>query len=90
MVQGCIDGTLILFDEPRGVTRLVKTAFIPNLVTWHNDGALIIIANERSQFQFFDLALSCLRAQLLSEDVTPSSIIDLATYFKYVSCSKKV
>lgn len=81
-IAGCIDGSLILFDEPKGITRLVKTAFIPNLVSWHSDGALIIIANERSQFQFFDFALSCLRVQLLSEDVTPSNILDLASYFK--------
>lgn len=79
---GCIDGSLILFDEGRGVTRIVKTAFIPNIVSWHNDGSLIMVANERSQFQCFDIALSCVRAQLLSEDLTPSNLIDLASYFK--------
>ncbi|KAK6640204.1 hypothetical protein RUM44_011890 [Polyplax serrata] len=82
LVLGCIDGSLVVFDEPKGVTRLVRTAFIPNLVSWHPDGALIIIANERSQFQFFDFGLSCLRAQLLSEDEAPSNILDLAAYFK--------
>lgn len=73
-----------MFDEPKGITRLGKAAFIPSMISWHNDGALITIANERCQFQFFDFALSCLRTQLLSEDVTPSNILDLASYFKSV------
>lgn len=82
LILGCIDGSLILFDDGRGITRLVKTSFIPNLLSWHCDGGLIFAANERGQFQCFDIALSCVRAQLLSEDVTPSNLVDLGCYFK--------
>lgn len=30
LLLGCIDGSLILFDEGRGATHLVKAAFVSN------------------------------------------------------------
>lgn len=80
-LKGCIDGSLVLLDEGRGVTRQVRTAFIPTLLRWHGDGSLLLAANDRAQLQWFDLALSCVRTQLLSEDVTPSNLVDLGAYF---------
>lgn len=80
---GCIDGSVLLFDESRGITHHVKAAFIPNSITWHCDSALVIIANERGQFQCFDISLSCVKNQLISEDITPSNVLDLSTYFNY-------
>nr|CAD7399465.1 unnamed protein product [Timema cristinae] len=82
LLLGCIDGSLVLFDEGRGITHLVKAAFIPTMVSWHPDGALVMVANERSQLQCFDIALSCIKNQLVSEDVTPSNLLDLASYFR--------
>lgn len=55
---------------------------IATLVSWHPDGTIVFVANERSQFQCFDLSLSCIKNQLVSEDVTPSNILDLGSYFK--------
>jgi hypothetical protein len=52
------------------------------MVSWHPDGAIIVVANERSQFQCYDIALACIKNQLISEDVTPSNLLDLASYFK--------
>nr|CAD7400095.1 unnamed protein product [Timema poppensis] len=52
------------------------------MVSWHPDGALVMVANERSQLQCFDIALSCIKNQLVSEDVTPSNLLDLASYFR--------
>ncbi|PSN33632.1 hypothetical protein C0J52_14255, partial [Blattella germanica] len=82
LLLGCIDGSLVLFDEGRGITHLVKAAFISTMVSWHPDGALVVVANERSQFQCYDIALACIKNQLISEDVTPSNLLDLASYFK--------
>ncbi|XP_067009691.2 WD repeat-containing and planar cell polarity effector protein fritz [Anabrus simplex] len=82
LLLGCIDGSLVLFDEGRGITHLVKASFISTMVSWHPDGALVIVANERSQFQCFDIALACVKNQLISEDMTPSNLLDLASYFK--------
>ncbi|KDR08346.1 WD repeat-containing and planar cell polarity effector protein fritz [Zootermopsis nevadensis] len=82
LLLGCIDGSLVLFDEGRGITHLVKAAFISTMVSWHPDGTIVVVANERSQFQCYDIALACIKNQLISEDVTPSNLLDLASYFK--------
>lgn len=31
LMLGCIDGSVILFDEGRGITHLIKAAFVSNL-----------------------------------------------------------
>ncbi|CAO1398737.1 unnamed protein product [Diamesa hyperborea] len=81
LIMGCIDGSIVLFDEGRGITYLVKASFIPFQVSWHPDSAVVMIANERGQLQCFDISLSCVKNQLLSEDVTPSNILDLSSFF---------
>lgn len=40
-----------------------------------------MVANERAQFQCFDLALTPVGNQLQSEDVTPLNLLDLSHYF---------
>ncbi|XP_058116655.1 WD repeat-containing and planar cell polarity effector protein fritz [Anopheles ziemanni] len=83
LMLGCIDGSIVLFDEGRGITHLVKAAFIPTYVAWHSDSSVVMIANEKCQLQCFDIALSCVRMQLLSEseDGIPSGTYDLSNYF---------
>ncbi|KAL7034656.1 hypothetical protein ACKWTF_008043 [Chironomus riparius] len=81
LFMGCIDGSVVLFDEGRGTTYLVKASFIPTQVTWHPDSSIIIIANERAQLQCFDISLSCIKNQLLSEEMTPSNVLDLSGFF---------
>lgn len=82
ILLGCIDGTIVVFDESRGITHLVKAAFIPTMVTWHADSAIAVVANDRCQLQCFDISLACIRNQLISEDTSSSSnILDLSSYF---------
>lgn len=81
LMLGLLDGSIVLFDEGRGITHLVKAAFIPTLISWHCDSSLLMVANERCQFQCFDISLSCVKNQLISEDITPSNILDLSSYF---------
>ncbi|XP_058060180.1 WD repeat-containing and planar cell polarity effector protein fritz [Anopheles bellator] len=82
LMLGCIDGSIVLFDEGRGITHLVKAAFIPTYVAWHSDSSVVVIANEKCQLQCFDIALSCVRMQLLSdEDAIPSGTFDLSNHF---------
>ncbi|GAB0086297.1 WD repeat-containing and planar cell polarity effector protein fritz [Sergentomyia squamirostris] len=81
LMLGCIDGSIVLFDEGRGITHLVKAAFIATMISWHCDSGLVVIANERCQFQCFDISLSCIKSQLISEDYTPSNILDVSNYF---------
>lgn len=40
-----------------------------------------MVANERCQFQCFDISLACIKNQLISEDMTPSNLLDLSGYF---------
>lgn len=81
IIMGCIDGSIVLFDETRGTTYLVKSSFIPSTIAFHPDSALFVIANERGQLQCFDISLSCVKNQLLSEDLGPSNLLDLSGYF---------
>nr|XP_023016228.1 WD repeat-containing and planar cell polarity effector protein fritz [Leptinotarsa decemlineata] len=77
----CIDGSLALLDRNRGSTRTVKASFIPTMASWHPDGAVIAISNEKGQLQYFDTSLNCLRSQFLNEDCSPTLIINLSSYF---------
>ena len=56
---------------------------IPTLASWHSDGTIFIIGNDKGQFQHFDISLSCIKSQTLSEEVTPANILDLSSYFRY-------
>ena len=83
LMLGCIDGSVCLFDAQRGVTHMVRAGFIPTHISWHCDSAVILVANERGQLQFFDISLSCVKSQLASEDITPANLIDLSPYFTH-------
>lgn len=54
-----------------------------------------MIANDKCQFQFFDIALSCIRNCLLNEECTPFNVLNLSGYFlkqpnlRQIYCSKK-
>lgn len=54
-----------------------------------------MIANEKCQVQYFDISLSCLRNQVISEDASAVNVLDLSAYFSaqpsllQISCSKK-
>lgn len=78
----CIDGSVTLHDQARGTNNSIKATFIPTLASWHSDGVVFTVSNERGQFQHFDISLSCLRSQILSEDATPANILDLSSYFR--------
>lgn len=55
---------------------------IPSIISWHPDGGVFVIANERCQCQILDAALGTLKQQLLSEDVTPGNLLDITSYFR--------
>ncbi|XP_076625575.1 WD repeat-containing and planar cell polarity effector protein fritz isoform X2 [Colletes latitarsis] len=78
----CIDGSVIIYDQIRATTTSVKAGFIPTLASWHSDGIIFMIGNDKGQFQHFDISLSCIKSQTLSEEVTPANILDLSSYFR--------
>lgn len=81
LLIGCIDGSIVLFDASKVITYLVRASFIPSVLSFHPDSAIFAIANERGQLQFFDISLSCIKNQLLSEDFNPSNIMDTSSFF---------
>ncbi|XP_020291724.1 WD repeat-containing and planar cell polarity effector protein fritz [Pseudomyrmex gracilis] len=78
----CIDGTIVMYDQTKLATNSVKAAFIPTLAAWHSDGMIFVVGNDRGQFQHFDLTLTCIKSQTLSDEATPANILDLSPYFR--------
>ncbi|XP_037958125.1 WD repeat-containing and planar cell polarity effector protein fritz [Teleopsis dalmanni] len=79
---GTIDRNICLHDLVLQSTKYVaQIEIIPTQCTWHSDSSIIMTANDRAQFQCFDLALTPIGNQLQSEDVTPSNLLDLSHYF---------
>lgn len=81
LLLGCVDGSVVLYNQTRALIHIVRTAFVPSVVRWHADGYLAAVASDRGRLQCFDFALSCIKMQSISEDVTPSNVIDLSVYF---------
>ncbi|XP_017050106.1 WD repeat-containing and planar cell polarity effector protein fritz [Drosophila ficusphila] len=79
---GSIDRNICLHDLVQQSTKYAnQIEIVPNQCAWHCDSAMLCVANERSVLQCFDLALATIGHQLLSECVTPSSLLDLSHYF---------
>ncbi|XP_076761547.1 WD repeat-containing and planar cell polarity effector protein fritz isoform X2 [Xylocopa sonorina] len=78
----CIDGSIIIYDQTRATTISVKAAFIPTLASWHNDGIIFVVGNDKGQFQHFDIGLSCIKSQTLCEEAVQANILDLSSYFR--------
>ncbi|XP_070141277.1 WD repeat-containing and planar cell polarity effector protein fritz isoform X2 [Drosophila kikkawai] len=79
---GSIDRNICLHDLVQQSTKYAnQIEIVPNQCAWHCDSAMLCVANERSVLQCFDLALATIGHQLVSESVTPSSLMDLSHYF---------
>ncbi|XP_043277509.1 WD repeat-containing and planar cell polarity effector protein fritz isoform X2 [Venturia canescens] len=78
----CIDGSITLHDHNKGTSNSVKAPFIPTLASWHSDGFVFTIGNDRGQFQHYDISLATIKSQMLNDDSTPAIIFDLSTYFR--------
>ncbi|EDV57369.1 WD repeat-containing and planar cell polarity effector protein fritz [Drosophila erecta] len=79
---GSIDRNICLHDLVQQSTKYAnQIEIVPNQCAWHCDSAMLCVANERSVLQCFDLALATIGHQLVSESVTPASLLDLSHYF---------
>jgi len=43
LMLGCIDGSIIIYDESRGITHLAKAAFVINLFIMHIYGFFLLL-----------------------------------------------
>lgn len=48
---------------------------------WHKNNAIMAVANERGQLQYFDTALNCVQSQIIGEDSIPGAVVDFSGYF---------
>ncbi|XP_012232950.2 WD repeat-containing and planar cell polarity effector protein fritz homolog isoform X1 [Linepithema humile] len=78
----CIDGTIMMYDQTKSTTTSVKAAFIPTLASWHSNGIIFVVGNDRGQFQHFDITLTCIKSQTLNDEATAANILDLSPYFR--------
>lgn len=81
LLFGCVNGSVVLYNQTRALSHIVRTAFVPAIIKWHSDGYLSAVGSAKGQIQCFDSALNAIKIQSLSEDVCPSSVIDLSDYF---------
>lgn len=82
LVLGCADGSVVLYDEHRKSTIMTRAALIPISIAWHPTGTVFFVAGARGDIQVYDMALSPVRIQLVSEDPSPHRVLQLGKFFK--------
>ncbi|XP_063297927.1 WD repeat-containing and planar cell polarity effector protein fritz homolog [Pelobates fuscus] len=81
LVLGCEDSSLILYDAHRRVTLLAQAEILPVLIRWHPSGSIFVVSSNQGELQIFDMALSPLKIQLVSEDTAPKSTLQCYKQF---------
>ncbi|KAM4040249.1 WD repeat-containing and planar cell polarity effector protein fritz homolog [Anomaloglossus baeobatrachus] len=85
LLLGCEDSSIILYESQRRVTLLAQADVLPALVQWHPAGCIIVVSNNQGELQIFDMALSPIRVQLLSETIAPTSTLQCNKQFEVSS-----
>ncbi|XP_053488650.1 WD repeat-containing and planar cell polarity effector protein fritz homolog isoform X2 [Ictalurus furcatus] len=68
LLLGLQDSSVVLLHIETGVQTCVNCPMLPSVLVWHPDGGLIVVAGGQGELQCFDLGLSPLRLQLVSEE----------------------
>ncbi|XP_060067112.1 WD repeat-containing and planar cell polarity effector protein fritz homolog [Ylistrum balloti] len=82
LILGCGDGSVVLIDDHRKTTSAVRAALIAADVAWHPTGTVFFLISVRGDIQVFDLALTSLRIQLVSEEPSPQRVLPLGKLFR--------
>ncbi|KAM8945460.1 WD repeat-containing and planar cell polarity effector protein fritz homolog [Pelodytes ibericus] len=85
LVLGCEDSSLILYEAHRRMTLLGQAELLPALIRWHPSGAIFVVSSNQGELQIFDMALTTIKMQLLSEDISPKSTLQCSKYFAVAS-----
>ncbi|XP_059842117.1 WD repeat-containing and planar cell polarity effector protein fritz homolog isoform X3 [Hypanus sabinus] len=85
LVLGCEDSSVILYDAYRRVTLLAHADFVPSMIEWHPDAAVITVGSYQGEIQCYDMALSPIKMQLLAEDIKPVNKLQFSQYFAVTS-----
>ncbi|KAL3874609.1 hypothetical protein ACJMK2_037597 [Sinanodonta woodiana] len=82
LLLGCADGTLVMYDEQKKTTLIVRSSMIPSVIGWHPTGTIFFVGCVKGDFQIFDMALTPLRVQVLTEEPNPQRLLKISKFFK--------
>ncbi|KAE8601042.1 hypothetical protein XENTR_v10013509 [Xenopus tropicalis] len=85
LVLGCEDSSLILYESDCKMTLLAQSDVLPDLLRWHPNGTIFVVASSQGELQIYDMALSPIRAQILAEEIEPNSTIQISKQFNVSS-----
>ncbi|KAJ8308997.1 hypothetical protein KUTeg_013871 [Tegillarca granosa] len=68
--------------EDKLVLGCADGSVIPISIAWHPTGTVFFVAGARGDIQVYDMALSPVRIQLVSEDPSPHRVLQLGKFFK--------
>uniref|UniRef100_A0A8C3P5D0 WD repeat containing planar cell polarity effector n=1 Tax=Chrysemys picta bellii TaxID=8478 RepID=A0A8C3P5D0_CHRPI len=81
LVLGCEDSSVILYEAHQRVTRLAQAELLPALINCHPSGAIFLVGSSQGELQLFDMALSPIKIQLLTEDCSPKATLQFSKRF---------
>ncbi|XP_060789412.1 WD repeat-containing and planar cell polarity effector protein fritz homolog [Neoarius graeffei] len=82
LLLGLQDSSVVLLHIETGLQTRVTCPMLPSVMEWHPDGGLIVVAGGQGELQCFDLGLSPLRLQLVSEEEGIGTSLQLARHVR--------
>ncbi|XP_070182027.1 WD repeat-containing and planar cell polarity effector protein fritz homolog isoform X2 [Littorina saxatilis] len=82
LLLGCSDASLVMYDQYKKVTLITRAAVLPSSLAWHPGGTIVFAASSRGDIQVFDMALTPLRVQFVTEDPEPEKFLKISRLFR--------
>ncbi|KAK7506998.1 hypothetical protein BaRGS_00001849 [Batillaria attramentaria] len=82
LLLGCSDGSMVMYDQHKKVTLFTRAAVLPTSLAWHPGGTIVFAASSHGDIQVFDMALTPLRAQFVTEDPEPEKFLKISRLFR--------
>lgn len=82
LLLGLQDSSVVLLHIETGLKAHATCPMLPSILAWHPDGGLIVVAGGQGELQCFDLGLSPLRLQLVSEEDVIGTSLQLARHVR--------
>ncbi|CAG5127985.1 unnamed protein product, partial [Candidula unifasciata] len=90
LILGLSDASLVMYDDYRKATVLIRASVPPTSIAWHPGGTLLLVASSRGDIQLFDKALSSLGIQLVSEEPSAEKYLRLGKYIRTSTALKDI
>ncbi|ESO86364.1 hypothetical protein LOTGIDRAFT_167175 [Lottia gigantea] len=83
VILGCSDGSIVMHDDQKKLTQITRCSVKPACICWHPNGTVILVGSSRGDIQIFDIALSCLKIQLVEEEINPEKYLRVSRFFRF-------